>query len=175
MVDKADESIGPFGLVLDSEMMGVQRRDKGRQPGIAQPLVIRSPLREADGVARPRPDCNTHVPSQVRKDTGLQIRGTGLRGEAPAQHRQCSQRHHPTEHSYNKPEEAALRTRIGPPPPIALQQTMDTASTMESLSCCALGWWNKRRNRPEQSVRGLVAFGVRDVSALSGARGRVQL
>jgi hypothetical protein len=28
-------------------------------------------------------------------------------------------RHHPTEHSYNKPEEAALRTRIGPPPPIA--------------------------------------------------------
>jgi hypothetical protein len=132
--------------------MGGQRGDKGRQAGITQPFVIRSPTREA--VARPRPDRKTHVPRQVRKDTGLQIRGTRLRGQTPAQHRQCSQRHRQPEHSYQKPEDAALPTRIGPAPPFALRQTSGHRIDHGVASRFALGRWINAATAPSDPSTG---------------------
>jgi hypothetical protein len=165
----------PFRLALDGEMVGAQRVDKNGQLGVAEPLVIRSRFWEPDTAARPRPDRKTHVPSEVRKNAGLQIRSTRLRGEAPAQHRQRRQRCRRTEHSRDEQEEAAVPPRIGPPPPFALQQTSGRGLDHGAPLVFRTRPEYKRCRLAERSVRGSIAFGVREVSSLRRARGRTRL
>src|SRR5215471_9522356 len=122
LVDKACERGRPFGLALDREAVRAQRSNEGRQARITKPLVIRTPFRENDRLARPRFNRKAHLPGEMRKDPRLQIRGACLAGEAPADKRQYGNCDRPAK-ARDDDENRAGGARLAPFAPPAVSQT----------------------------------------------------